>query len=151
MEFLDIAEDFLKAVTSEFDPYTSTKGVIVKNDGEQSVSLFTPSHIQFAKFGRSPGKQPPVDEILKWVTTSGVIQYGSQKEALGTAWAIAKSISKKGTSNYVPNAPDVFEEAIDLHIGKFVDEVSKRVVKITFDDVDDILEKNTSPYTKFKV
>lgn len=151
MEFLDIAEDFLKAVTGEFDEHTSTKGVIVKNDGEQSVSLFTPSHIQFAKYGRGPGKQPPVDEILKWVTTSGVIKYGSQKEALGTAWAIAKSISKKGTSNYVPNAPDVFEEAIDLHMEKFVDEVSKRVVKITFDDVDDILEKSTSPYTEFKV
>ena len=151
MEFLDIAEAFLKAVTGELDPHTSTKGVIVRDSGGQSVSLFTPSHIQFAKYGRGPGKQPPVDVILKWVTTSGVIQYGSEKEALGTAWAIAKSISKKGTSNYVPNAPDVFEEAIGLHMSKFNGEINQRIVKITAEKVEKIFDENIPRNTPFKI
>ena len=43
MEFLDIAEDFLKAVTSEFDPYTSTKGVI--SGMGNKVFLYSHHHI----------------------------------------------------------------------------------------------------------
>ena len=72
-----------------------------------------------------------------------MIQYGSEKEALGTAWAIAKSISKKGTSNYVPNAPDVFEEAIGLHMSKFNGEINQRIVKITAEKVEKILHQMT--------
>ena len=151
MEFLNIAEAFLKAVTSELDPHTSNKGVIVKNNDDQSVVLFTPSHIQFAKYGRGKGKQPPVDAILKWVTSSGVIKYGSQKEALGTAWAIAKSISKNGTKNYVPNAPNALEEALNKHLNNLNESISKNVVKITSEQVEGIFTKHIPRNSSFKI
>ena len=151
MEFLDIAEAFLKAVTSELDPHTSNKGVIVKNGSDQSVVLFTPSHIQFAKYGRGPGKQPPIEAILKWVTTSGTFNFDSLKEALGTAWAIAKSISKKGTKNYVPNAPNALEEALNMHLSDLNENISKNVVKITSEQVEGIFTKHTPRNSSFKI
>lgn len=116
MDFIDIARDFLYAVSSELDPYTSEKGRVVI-EGNNRVTLFTPSHIHFAKYGRAPGKNPPLDPILEWVSKKGIIFEGT--DARGTAFAIMKSIGKNGTLNYVPNAPDAMEEAIDIHIVTF--------------------------------
>ncbi len=137
MTFVEIAEDFLKAVTAELDKHTSQKGVIETNN--QKVTLFTPAHIQFAVYGRGPGKQPPIDNILKWVTQQGIIFEGSTKE--GTAWAIAKSISKKGTKNWVPDAPNALQEAIDSNIEVYYDNVNKKVTKITTEGLDELYQK----------
>lgn len=109
MKLIDIAREFLEVVTSELDPYTSKNGII-KQEGTKKISLLTPSHIQFAKYGRGPGKQPPIDPIIKWVEQEGIVRDGNSVE--GTAWAIAKSIGKNGTKNYKPNAPNALEEAI---------------------------------------
>ncbi len=116
MDFIDIARAFLTAVTSELDPHTSIKGQII-TESKDRVVLLTPSHIHFAKYGRGAGKPPPLDPILQWVTDKGIIFEGT--DARGTAFAIAKSIGKNGTLNYVPNAPDAMEEAIDIHIVTF--------------------------------
>jgi hypothetical protein len=45
-------------------------------------------------FGRDPGKMPPVQAILDWVKEKHV---GNPGDELSTAWAIAKSIGRKGT------------------------------------------------------
>ena len=66
MELVDIARAFLEGIKKELDPYTTRKGEIEK-EGSRTLVLWTPDHIQFAKYGRSPGKQPPVDPLIKWV------------------------------------------------------------------------------------
>ena len=48
--FEDIARDFLEAVTSELDVYTSIKGKIYGDS--DSMTLETPDHIQWAFAGR---------------------------------------------------------------------------------------------------
>lgn len=150
-EFIMIATAFLEAVTAELDPHTSDKGIIVTNDAGQTVSLFTPGHIQFAKYGRAPGKQPPVEEILEWITTSGKIKYDSYKDAEGTAWAIAKSIAKKGTKNYVPGAPNAMEEAINLNLKKYYDELNQRVVKLSSETLGEFYKREFPEDVDFKI
>ncbi len=103
METIDIIKVFLALVKKDLDPYTTRKNVVIQND-ETSVSLFTPSHIQFARYGRGPGKRPPLDPILEWVSKKGIIFEGTDKR--GTAFAIQSKIGRVGTSNWVPNAPN---------------------------------------------
>lgn len=112
MTLIEIAEQFLLAVKGDLDPYTTPNSIIDK-ESETKISLFTPDYVQFAAYGRGPGKQPPVGAIVEWLERKGTIS--DEKERLGTAWAIAKQIKEKGTVNYVPNAPLVMEEAINKH------------------------------------
>lgn len=154
MTFLDIANDFLEAVTSELDPYTSKKGVIELDEANNRATLFTPSHIQFAKYGRGPGKQPPLDSILDWVT-NGRIQFrkdnGQFMSYEGTSWAIARSIAKKGTKNYVPNAPNAMEQAIEDNIQEFFDKVNSNLVEVQNDAVEKIWNNIFPQEIEFKI
>ena len=116
MSFVKIAKEFLMAVKGELDPHTTQKG-IVKVRNFFTVELLTPAHIQYAKYGRGPGKLPPISEIEEWVKSKGIV---SASEAKGTAFAIAKSISKNGTKNYVKGAPNALEAALAAHMESFV-------------------------------
>lgn len=114
-DLIEIAGEFLKMVTGELDPHTKEKGVI-KMEGTRAI-LLTPSHIQFAKYGRGPGKNPPFENILKWVQAEN-IRFDNSTDR-GTAFAIQLSIGKKGTSNWVPGAPNALEEAFDMHSAEY--------------------------------
>lgn len=121
--FREVAREFLQAVSGELDPFTSNKGkVVVKGD---KITLETPSHIQYAKYGRGPGKNPPLDPILSWVKREGIIFDNLDEE--GTARAIQFSVGKKGTKNYKANAPNALAEAINLHIKEYNKEFSKKI------------------------
>lgn len=113
MSFVGTAKAFLSLVAGELDPHTSQKS-ITKVNSFNSVSFFTPKHIHFAKYGRGPGKQPPLDEIEKWVSQKGIVKAG--QSVRGTAFMIAKSIGEKGTKNYKPGAPDALTEAFEKHM-----------------------------------
>lgn len=114
-DFIDIAKQFLQLVSNDLDPYTSEKGYI-KVDGS-AVTLFTPDYVQFAKYGRGAGKKPPLDNILKFVKKNS-IRFDGQTEK-GTAFAIQASIAKNGTINYVKDAPNALDEAINKHLKDF--------------------------------
>ena len=136
MSFVKIAKDFLKLVKGELDQHTTQKSDIKVNNF-LSVSIFTPAHVQFAKYGRGPGKQPPLDPLIEWVRKKGIIT--GEKNIRGAAFAIAKSIGKNGTKNYVPNAPNAIEEALKKHMGKYVN-------KINVKHVDDVEKESMKLY-----
>jgi len=46
------------------------------------------------EYGRMPGSMPPVDSLITWVKRK--LGITNSKEARGIAWAIAKSIKKRG-------------------------------------------------------
>ena len=85
MSFEEIARMFLGAVTSELDTYTSIKGEIVKNSSS-SFSLLTPEHIHFAKNGRAPGKNPPLEAMLQFIRSKNIL-FDNMDEK-GTAFPI---------------------------------------------------------------
>lgn len=146
--FLQIAMVFLKAVAGELDPYTSIKSEI-KRTGETEVTMFTPAHIQFARYGRGPGKKPPLDNILQFVKKNGIIFDGQDEK--GTAFAIQNSISIKGTSNWVPNAPNALQEAINNEQGDYFKSLNIELMKEEDKEVEKAIEKAFPKDIKFKM
>ena len=117
MSFVKVAKEFFTAVREELDPYVSKKGEIeVKSF--KTVILHIVRHIQWAKYGRGPGKKPPLDNILKYVKFKGIVF--EDTDSKGTAFIIQKSIGEKGTLNWVPNAPNAIKEALDKHSPEFI-------------------------------
>lgn len=133
-DLLLIAVEFLKAVTGELDPYTKEKGIVELTP--MGATLLTPSHIQFARYGRGPGKKPPFENILKWVQEEG-IKFDSTDER-GTAFAIQALIGKKGTKNWAPNAPSALEEAIKSNMDDFSKELGRKFLITVNDKVSNI-------------
>lgn len=136
-ELMEISKEFLEAVTGELDPWTKTKGEI--GDEGTKVYLLTPSHIQYARYGRGPGKNPPFQDIFDWVKTEG-IKFGKLDEK-GTATAIQFSIGHKGTSNWVPNAPSFLEESILKHMEEYQVELGRKLIVTINDEVNNIYKQ----------
>ena len=132
-------------VKGDLDEYTTQKSTIKVNNF-LSLSLFTPAHLQFAKYGRGPGKMPPLDPLIEWVSKKGIVSGGSS-QARGAAFAIAKSISKKGTKNYVPNAPNALEEALNKHMNTYVTKVNEKHVNDTIKKLDKSYDENLKRFT----
>jgi hypothetical protein len=145
MSFVSITREFLMLVKGDLDQYTTQKSTIKVNNF-LSLSLFTPAHLQFAKYGRGPGKMPPLDPLIEWVSKKGIVSGGSS-QARGAAFAIAKSISKKGTKNYVPNAPNALEEALNKHMNTYVTKVNEKHVNDTIKKLDKSYDENLKRFT----
>lgn len=145
-DLLEIAKNFLSLVTGELDKYTETKGVIEVQ--KNSVILFTPSHIQFARYGRAPGKKPPFDSILAWVKKEN-IKFDTTDER-GTAFAIQASIGKNGTKNYKPNAPNFLEEELKKGFGEMSVEMAA-FLNVSFDKYVNDAIGTIKLETKFKI
>jgi hypothetical protein len=148
MSFIAIATAFLKAVSGELDEYTSEDAKI-EQTGENEVTMFTPSHIQFARYGRGPGKNPPLDPILDWISKKGIIFDGT--DAKGTAFAIQASIAKKGTKNWIPNAPNALDEVIDKHLREYQKDLNEEVVEEQSEAVNKVWEANIPRSINFKI
>tara|TARA_R110002050_G_scaffold81394_3_gene174003 strand:+ start:574 stop:1020 length:447 start_codon:yes stop_codon:yes gene_type:complete len=145
MSFVKITKEFLMLVKGDLDQYTTQKSTIKVNNFK-SLSLFTPAHLQFARYGRGPGKMPPLDPLIEWVSKKGIVS-GGPSEARGAAFAIAKSISKKGTKNYVPNAPNALEEALDKHMNTYVTKVNEKHVNDTVRKLEKSYNKELKGFT----
>jgi hypothetical protein len=145
MSFVSITREFLMLVKGDLDQYTTQKSTIKVNNF-LSLSLFTPAHLQFAKYGRGPGKMPPLDPLIEWVSKKGIVS-GGPSQARGAAFAIAKSISKKGTKNYVPNAPNALEEALNKHMNTYVTKVNEKHVNDTIKKLDKSYDENLKRFT----
>lgn len=128
MENLDslnlLAREFLQKVTAELDPHTKHKGVITNVDA-RSTMLLTPSHIQFAIYGRGPGRKPPFEPILEWVKEKNILFKGTTQR--GTAFAVQKMIAARGTKHWVKNAPSALEEAIKNNYDEYNEKMGNQL------------------------
>lgn len=138
--FVDVARQFIGLVTGELQPYVSEK-ITVLVDSENKVSFFTPAHMQFAKYGRGPGKNPPLNPILDWVKRKR-LQFRSTKgkflSYISTAFIIQKSIAKKGTKNWVPGAPNAIEEALKNGLKEYGKKLAEFHSKKTLEELQEI-------------
>lgn len=73
------------------------------------------------EYGRKPGKMPPPDILEAWAYKKFRL---SHKDARSMAWALARSIAKKGTK-----ARPFFEPAVESGWRKMIDKIAK-IVKI---------------------
>ena len=141
-----LAQEYLQLTTAELDPYTSKKGEIETSGLE--VSLYTPSHIQFARYGRGAGKRPPLDPILNWVQ-KGNIQFPGMSK-MGTAMVIMNSIAKKGTFNHTKNAPNALDEALKKNFEQYNDKLNNSLVILLTKQTGEIY-KDIPIEEKFKI
>ena len=142
---VDIAREFLEKVTIPLDKHTSHKGEIIVEG--TSVSLLSPSHIQYAVYGRAPGKRPPLDPILEYVTKRN-IKWGNMGY-VGTAFAMMNSIAKNGSNNWVPNAPVALEESIMENIEEYNEKLAGALL-INIQDESKYIFENLIPNKFFK-
>ena len=78
-------------------------------------------YASYVEYGRKPGKMPPPDILEAWAYKKFRL---SHKEARSKAWALARSIAKKGTK-----ARPYFEPAVESGWRKMIDKIAK-IVKI---------------------
>ena len=78
-------------------------------------------YASYVEHGRKPGKMPPPDILEAWAYKKFRL---SHKEARSMAWALARSIAKKGTK-----ARPYFEPAVESGWRKMIDKIAK-IVKI---------------------
>lgn len=78
-------------------------------------------YASYVEYGRKPGKMPPPDILEAWAYKKFRL---SHKEARSAAWALARSIAKKGTK-----ARPYFEPAVESGWRKMIDKIAK-IVKI---------------------
>ena len=78
-------------------------------------------YARYVEYGRKPGKMPPPDIMEAWAYKKFRL---SHKDARSAAWALARSIAKKGTK-----ARPYFEPAVESGWRKMIDKIAK-IVKI---------------------
>lgn len=78
-------------------------------------------YASYVEYGRKPGKMPPPDILEAWAYKKFRL---SHKDARSIAWALARSIAKKGTK-----ARPFFEPAVESGWRKMIDKIAK-IVKI---------------------
>ena len=78
-------------------------------------------YASYVEYGRKPGKMPPPDILKAWAYKKFRL---SHKDARSAAWALARSIAKKGTK-----ARPFFEPAVESGWRKMIDKIAK-IVKI---------------------
>tara|TARA_R110002020_G_scaffold78339_2_gene197064 strand:- start:43 stop:492 length:450 start_codon:yes stop_codon:yes gene_type:complete len=144
--FIKLATALLQKVANETDKHTSQKATI--SSDSDSVTLSTPDYLQFAIYGRGPGKRPPLDNILQFVKGKNIVFDGLDQR--GTAFAIQASIGKKGTSNWVPNAPNALEGFIEDNLGEYLGSLNVQLLDKNSKDVEEIYDKNIPTKIKFK-
>jgi len=120
-EMIRVSQDFLRAVASPIDQVVSSPSTVTGTP--YGARLTSPSYLHFAKFGRGKGKAPPIDKIIAWVKKKGLAS--DINEITKISFSIANSISKKGTLNHTPNAPDYLTTLLNENFKKYFDEVAK--------------------------
>lgn len=76
----------------------------LKETAQDNYGKLTGSHYWYQqRHGRRPGKMPPVESIIEWLKekkTFRLDEARTPRSLESLAWAIAKSIAKKGTQAY---------------------------------------------------
>jgi hypothetical protein len=145
--FIKLTEAFLEKIAAEADQYTSEKSYIV--DDDEGLKLVTPDYLQYAVYGRGPGKAPPLDSMISFVKAKGIIF--DNMDQRGTAFAIQASIAKKGTSNWVPNAGNALEEFVQNNISEYYTELNIQLLDKESREINEIWNKNIPTQIRFKI
>lgn len=61
-------------------------------------------HWRYVGSGRGPGRMPPVDRIAQWVTAKGLDV---------SPWAVAVSIGRRGSKDFLEGNPNAFGQGVD--------------------------------------
>lgn len=103
--------------------------VHVKNNGRfYTVSLNLEEYWKYIEYGRGPGKFPPIDEILNWITTKPVIAFendlGKIPSERSLAFLIGRKIATEGTKGKALLEQSV-EEVLEVYYSRLTEAIQK--------------------------
>lgn len=108
--------------------------------GDNRAELFGVGYLA----GRKSGKQPPVQTIEKWIIKRGIKPLEQNIKISSLAWAIAKSIAKKGTDE--ARHLKIYEQVITPErINQVINKVSEFNVNYFISEITtslELLQKN---------
>lgn len=67
------------------------------NGDTVSLAITAPAHWKYADQGRKAGGKPPIGVLMQWIKDKGISK-GSEKEDRSFAFAIARTIERRGTA-----------------------------------------------------
>lgn len=101
---LSIAEMERRGKVATGRTISTLSTVVTSSPGFVTGELQGESQWKFVGNGRGPGGVPPIGPIQAWIAAKGLDI---------SAWAVAKSMAKRGSKDFRNNAPNVFLSAID--------------------------------------
>lgn len=121
MTELEVYGAFLKRYVVALQKVQRAKGIRASGrSGDQlrivtepkGGAVFGKDYIHFQKVGRRPGKFPPIDAILQWITEKGIRADIPERQL---AFLIARKISRQGTDIFMKKRPalDMEEELLE--------------------------------------
>ena len=115
-DIINVYNNSGKRVTGQFEKDLSNQ--ITKSNTSVKVELFGNGVLS----GRRRGKMPPIENLKQWVLNKGIFGSINDKQASSIAWAIAKTIAKRGTNKSYHKA--IYDEVITA---KRIDEIIQKV------------------------
>lgn len=99
---------------NKIDTGTLFKTANVNREFLSKEIVYPASYAESVEFGRNPGSMPPVDPLVKWVRRKLGVR--NLQEAQSIAWAISKSIKKRGIApvRFLRNAIEATEAEFEL-------------------------------------
>jgi hypothetical protein len=137
-------DEFLNGVISDIKEDQDIKDIrasgasansLKQSSTETSGEIKGLRYIGAQRFGRRPGKFPPIDDIKQWIDDKGINPTDISKDSL--AFLIARKIAREGTDIYTNKRPalavsDIIEVRLDELksnlLSDKVQEIRKQVV-----------------------
>jgi hypothetical protein len=121
MTQLESINKFMKRISDAYIDDQIRKGIFSSGRSAQSLrsvteptggKLFGKDYFHFQKVGRRPGRFPPIDAILQWITDKGI---RSDIPIKSLAYLIARKIAQSGTRIFQRKSQglDVQDEIIE--------------------------------------
>lgn len=101
---LSIAEMERRGKVATGRTMSTLSTVVTVSPGFVTGELQGESQWKFVGNGRAPGRMPPVAPLQAWVDAKGLSI---------SAWAVAKSIAKRGSKDFREKRTNVFMDAMD--------------------------------------
>lgn len=98
----------------------------VTNLGE-TLKVYAEDYIDYLVYGRSPGKFPPKEPILKWISDKGITPDGISVNSL--AYLIQRKIAQKGTTIFEQGGSDLLSGILtDEYVVEMKDKLQSEIL-----------------------
>lgn len=141
------AADYLTITAKSYLPDNyeireNIKFVLGVGSRQFEIDFSAPDYWKYINDGRRPGKQPPTEEITKWIKKREITPLPAKNGSVPTveslSYLIARKIGKKGIKG---------NRFYDLTIDEFKKEFDQRIADAVTEDLSRHIDKILSPLT----
>lgn len=130
-------ENLLEGIRKAYQQDQIDKGILASGKSSASMrkevkpnsgALYGAKYFFQQRFGRRPGKFPPLDDILNWIREKGVSPRDNKTTERQLAFLFARKIAQKGTDIFTKKRPALnVDEQIKELMKIFAQAIGKEV------------------------